>query len=114
VLRFQERYNDTAPEDEWFGTRVQVLPGAKVASGKEGGQLAVEDLYIPDALGFHVRDGGRGIVDAVWKDPAQRKAIFDYCPELSLIMDMKLERERCDGDNLDGTLTSKGQQQQQE
>ncbi|KAI2630520.1 hypothetical protein GGS21DRAFT_205669 [Xylaria nigripes] len=103
VLKFQARYNDTRPEDEWFGTRLWVLPGAKVAAGKEG-QLAVEDQYIPNAMGFHVRDGGRGIADAVWKDPGQRKTILDYCPELSLIMDMKLERERCPGDRLDGTI----------
>ncbi|KAI1426204.1 hypothetical protein F5Y12DRAFT_299381 [Xylaria sp. FL1777] len=106
VLKFQERYNDTSPEDEWFGTRVWVLPGARVAAGKQG-QLAVEDHYIPDAMGFHLRDGGRGISDLVWKDPAQRRRIFDYCPELSLIMDMKLERERCPGDNLDGTIEEK-------
>ncbi|KAI0533482.1 hypothetical protein GGR58DRAFT_112232 [Xylaria digitata] len=103
VLKFQERYNDTNPEDEWFGTRVWVLPGAKVAAGKKG-QLAVEDHYIPNAMGFHLRDGGRGISDEVWKDPGQRKLIFEYCPELSLIMDMKLERERCPGDNMDGTI----------
>ncbi|KAJ3567575.1 hypothetical protein NPX13_g6715 [Xylaria arbuscula] len=103
VLSFQERYNDTSPEDEWFGTRLWVLPGAKVAAGQDG-QLAVEDTYIPNAMGFHLRDGGRGISDQVWKDPAQRRAILDYCPELSLIMDMKLERERCPGDRLDGTI----------
>lgn len=74
-----------------------------MASSKAG-QLAVEDHYIPDAMGFHVRDGGGALADAVWKDPGRRRAIFDYCPELSLIMDMKLERERCPGDNLDGTI----------
>ncbi|KAI1333695.1 hypothetical protein F5Y15DRAFT_337665 [Xylariaceae sp. FL0016] len=103
VLNFQERYNDTSPEDEWFGTRVWVLPGARVASGMEG-QLAVEDTYIPDSMGFHVRDGGARMADAVWQSRDQRREIFDYCPELSLIMDMKLEKERCSGDNLDGTL----------
>ncbi|KAI0971815.1 hypothetical protein F4678DRAFT_76425 [Xylaria arbuscula] len=106
VLAFQERYNDTNPEDEWFGTRVWVLPGAKVAAGKMG-QLAVEDHYIPDAMGFHLRDGGHALADQVWKDPAQRKTIFAYCPELSLILDMKLERERCFGDRLDGTIEEK-------
>ncbi|KAI1116169.1 hypothetical protein F5Y14DRAFT_459647 [Nemania sp. NC0429] len=111
VLGFQERHNDTIPEDEWFGTRMRTLPGAKVASTSEGGAgggqlLAVEDHYVPDAMamGFHVRDGGRGLSDAVWKDPGRRRAIFDYCPELSLVMDMKLERERCPGDELDGTI----------
>lgn len=103
VLNFQERANDTQPEDEWFGTRVWVLPGAKVASGTQG-QIAIEDTYIPNAMGIHVRDGGNSLPDEVWKDPAQRKAIFDYCPEVSLIMDMKLEVERCPGDDKQGNL----------
>lgn len=103
VLKFQERINDTNPEDEWFGTRLWVLPGASIASGTEG-QLSVEDTYIPNAMGFHVRDGGNNLADGVWKDPVQRKAIFDYCPELSLIMNMKLEVERCPGDDMQGNL----------
>lgn len=55
-------------------------------------------------MGYHIRDGGNGISENVWKDPEQRKKIFEYCPELSLIMDMKLERERCAGDNKQGTI----------
>ncbi|KAI0411797.1 hypothetical protein F5X98DRAFT_367781 [Xylaria grammica] len=103
ILKFQERYNDSHLEDEWFGIRLWVLPGARVAAGEKD-QLAVEDHYIPNAIGFHLRDGGHGISDQVWKDPGQREIIFEYCPELSLIMNMKLQRERCPGDNLDGTL----------
>ncbi|KAI1268518.1 hypothetical protein F5Y18DRAFT_423879 [Xylariaceae sp. FL1019] len=150
VLKFQMRYNDTSPEDEWFGSRILVLPGARVAVD----QLAVDDIYVPNAskqfseffisplgrsssgvtlfllpsknyednfevssdiekpsslipaaaVGYHIRDGGLGIADGVWKDHGRRREILDYCPELSLIMDMKLERERCEGDNLDGTI----------
>ena len=94
VLSFQARYNDSEPEDEWFGKRVYVLPGAKVPSGTDGA-LAVEDVYFDNAMGYHVRDGGRQLSDGVWAALEQRKKILDYCPELSLIMDMKLERERC-------------------
>ena len=103
ILEFQERYNDTEPEDEWFGKRLWVLPGEKVAAGSEG-VLAVEDVPMESPMGYHVREGGRGISDNVWKTPAQRKAIFNYCPELSMIMDMKLERERCPEDNGEGGL----------
>jgi hypothetical protein len=103
VLGFQARYNDTEPEDEWFGKRIYILPGAKVASGTEGA-LAVEDVYMDNAMGYHVRDGGNQLSDEVWKDHDQRKKIFSYCPELSMIMDMKLERERCHGDDKQGTI----------
>ncbi|KAK8092083.1 hypothetical protein PG997_002444 [Apiospora hydei] len=103
VLKIQERQNDTQPEDEWFGYRASVLPGALVASDTDG-QLAVEDTYIPNSMGFHVRDGGKSLKPEVWQNHTQRKAIFDYCPELSLIMDMKLERERCSNDDKEGHL----------
>lgn len=113
VLSFQQRYNDTDNEDEWFGKRLWVLPGAKVAAGTEG-VLAVEDVYLEEPMGYHIRDGGRSLHDDVWKDHAQRKKIFDYCPELSLIMDMKLERERCDGDDKEGEIHPTAEDKEQE
>lgn len=101
-MTFQERYNDTEPEDEWFGKRLWVLPNHKVAAGTDG-RLAVEDVYFDNPMGFHVREG-KNLKDEVWKSQEQRKKIFQYCPELSMIMDMKLERERCDGDNGEGGI----------
>ncbi|KAM7215717.1 hypothetical protein V8F06_008911 [Rhypophila decipiens] len=102
VLGFQARFNDTEPEDEWFGKRVVLLPGHKVAAGVEEA-LVVEDVYFENAMGYHVRNGGaQDISDSVWKNPDRRKQIFEYCPELTMIMDMKLERERCPGDNGQG------------
>ncbi|KAF9872652.1 hypothetical protein CkaCkLH20_09831 [Colletotrichum karsti] len=103
VLQFQERYNNTEAEDEWYGKRLWVMQGEKVAHGKKG-VLAVEDVYMEKPMGYHVRDSGKTLPDKVWKNPKQRKKIFDYCPEVSLIMDMKLERERCDGDNREGGI----------
>ncbi|KAK0646009.1 hypothetical protein B0T16DRAFT_151076 [Cercophora newfieldiana] len=95
VLSFQARYNDSEPEDEWFFKRIYLLPDVKVASPTEQA-LSVEDVYFPNAMGYHVRDGGRSSLPyQVWGDEGQRKEIFNYCPELSMIMEMKLERERC-------------------
>ncbi|KXJ94350.1 hypothetical protein Micbo1qcDRAFT_231865 [Microdochium bolleyi] len=105
VLAIQSRLNNTDPEDEWFGRRVLVLPGAKVASAAHG-QFAVEDTYISQPMGFHVREGGMVLPPAVWKNHTQRKDIFTYCPELAIIMDMKLERERCADDDGEGMLAS--------
>ncbi|KAI8168632.1 Reticulocyte-binding protein 2-like protein a [Colletotrichum sp. SAR 10_70] len=103
VLQFQERYNNTEAEDEWYGKRLWVMQGEKVAHGKKGA-LAVEEVYMEKPMGYHIPDGGKNLPDKVWKNPTQRKKIFDYCPEVSLIMDMKLERERCDGDNREGGI----------
>ncbi|KAK5989941.1 hypothetical protein PT974_08204 [Cladobotryum mycophilum] len=98
VLDFQSRFNDSEPEDEWFGKRLWVLPGARVAS-KLDGVLSVEGVYIEKPMGYHVQGGGSELNEQVWGDVAHRKDIFEYCPELSLIMDMKLERERCPDDD---------------
>ena len=97
VLGFQARFNDSVPEDEWFGKRVVLLPGAKVAAGTEEA-LAVEDVYFEKPMGYHVRNGGLDVSDLVWANRDRRKEMFGYCPELAMIMDMKLERERCPGD----------------
>jgi hypothetical protein len=95
VLSFQARYNDSEPEDEWFSKRIYLLPDVKVASLTDEA-LSVEDVYFRNAMGYHVRDGGRTpLTYGVWGEPKQRREIFDYCPELAMIMDMKLERERC-------------------
>ena len=55
-------------------------------------------------MGFHVRDGGENLADDVWKNPERRRSNFEYCPELAMIMPMKLERERCEGDNREGEI----------
>ncbi|KAL0932036.1 uncharacterized protein CTRU02_212989 [Colletotrichum truncatum] len=103
VLQFQERYNNTEAEDEWYGKRLWIMQGEKVAHGKKG-VLAVEDVYMEKPMGYHVRNGGKSLPDSVWKNPTQRKKILNYCPEISLIMDMKLERERCEDDNMEGGI----------
>ncbi|GKT88653.1 hypothetical protein Ct61P_06503 [Colletotrichum tofieldiae] len=60
VLEFQERYNDTEAEDEWFGKRLWVMQGEKVAHGKKG-VLSVEDVYIEKPMGYHIKDGGQSL-----------------------------------------------------
>ena len=107
VLEFQARYNDTDPEDKWFGTRVELLPGAKVPPDVLHA-LAVEDVYFEKPMGFHVRTGSNYLPAQVWLDQERRQAIFDYCPELALIMDMRLKREACQGDASFGEVTPHG------
>lgn len=108
ILGFQSRYNDTEAEDEWFGKRITLLPGAKVANGVQEDHFAVEDVWHEKPMGYHVR--ADNLADDVWKDPIRRKSNFDYCPELSMIMNMKLERERCEGDNREGEILSEAAQ----
>ncbi|QSZ35485.1 hypothetical protein DSL72_008355 [Monilinia vaccinii-corymbosi] len=102
ILGFQSRYNDTDPEDEWFGKRITLLPGARVASGEQEDHFSVEDVYHDDPIGFHVRNGGQDLPDDVWLDEKRRRKIYEYCPELAMIMPMKLLRERCEDEKKEG------------
>ena len=81
-----------------------MLPGAKVANGAQEDHFSVEEIWHAKPMGYHVRDGGENLADDVWKNPQRRKNNFNYCPELAMIMPMKLERERCDGDNKEGEI----------
>lgn len=90
------------PEDEWFGSRLYIMPGLKVASGVEGA-LAVEDVYMERPMGFHVREMGDNLAPEVWEDHERRKKMLEYCPELHTVLKAKLDRERCAGDSKDGS-----------
>ncbi|KAJ6446670.1 MEAB protein [Purpureocillium lavendulum] len=106
VLAFRERHNNSEPEAEWFGKRLALMPGEKVAHQFQGA-IAVENVLLEKPMGYTVRGGHGGggggggsyLDHDVWKDADLRNRIFGYCPELSIIMDMKLERERCPDDN---------------
>jgi Protein of unknown function (DUF5672) len=107
VLRIQERFNDTLPEDEWFGKRVIVTPGLKIATGEMENHFSVEEVYHENPMGYHLRTGSEKLPEGVWKNRDQRKAILQYCPEIAIILDMKLEKERCPGDNGEGEISKK-------
>lgn len=113
VLGFQARYNDTAPEDEWFGQRLYIMPGLKVASGTEGA-LAVENVYMEKPMGFHVQEMGDNLHPDVWESHERRKKILEYCPELHTVLKAKLDRERCAGDTKDGVIHPTPEEQEQE
>jgi len=104
ILDFQERYNNTEHEDEWFGKRIILWPDSKVAKAKDERRFSVEDIWHDKPLGFHLREGGNKLAENVWRDPKKRKLNFKYCPELAIIMPMKLERERCESVNIEGDV----------
>ncbi|PNY24981.1 Uncharacterized protein TCAP_05064 [Tolypocladium capitatum] len=103
VLRHQRRHNNSEPEDEWFEKRITSLPGEKIVTGS-GAVFAVENKLTHKPMGYHAPRSRRGLDRNVWKDPKARESIFQYCPELRIIMDMKLEKQRCPGDNRQGDI----------
>lgn len=72
-----------------------LMPGLKIASAEEEMHFSVEDIWADHPMGYHVREGGTNLPEDIWADEGNRRKIFGYCPELSMIMPMKLERQRC-------------------
>lgn len=104
MLDFQSRDSDSEPEDEWFGKRISAMPDFKVASGLDSKHFSVEEVYHEAPMGYHLRDGEGHLPTGVWKNSDQRARILKYCPEIAIILPMKLERERCEGDNREGAI----------
>ena len=102
ILGFQVREPKTQPEDEWFGKRIISMPDLRVATGAQAQHFSVEDVYHEKPMGYHLWDGKGHLSEAVWKNSEQRKSILKFCPDLAIILPMKLERERCEGDNREG------------
>ncbi|KAM5366696.1 hypothetical protein ACJZ2D_010372 [Fusarium nematophilum] len=97
VLSFQTRFNNTEPESEWFQKRL-VPPGQADPSGLLKLVQAPGHRELTKPMGYHVPAHGGPLDSADWASSGSRKSIFEYCPELSMIIDMKLERERCPPD----------------
>lgn len=105
ILGFQQRENNTQPEDEWFGKRIVSMPGMlKAASAADAKHFAVEDVYHEKPMGYHLRLAQGHLSEGVWKNKNQRKQILEYCPDVKIILPMKLERERCEGDDREGYI----------
>lgn len=93
VLQFQTRLDHTFSEDEWLSSRMGLLPDARMCEPALEREFAVENIWQERPMGYHLNPAGW--VDEVWGDPAKRRMIYDYCPEIKMIADFHLERERC-------------------
>ena len=93
VLQFQKRIDNTVPEDQWLSARMGLLPDANMCPPDKESEFAVEDVWHEWPMGYHVNPGG--FSPDVWEPQMKRKQIFEYCPEIKIILDMRLERERC-------------------
>lgn len=100
MLKFQERHSGTELEDLWLIQRIGHLPGAKMANGTVESQFSVEQVWQDEPMGYHTGWSGERLPEAVWDSSEHRKHIWDYCPEIKMILPMKLKNEGCgdDGD----------------
>ncbi|KAI4090030.1 MAG: hypothetical protein LQ344_004960 [Seirophora lacunosa] len=92
VLRFQSRLNDSIPSDRWLSMRMGLLPDANMAPASKEAEFSVENIWHEKPMGYRVDNI---LPDSVWGDMNKRKQIYQYCPEVKIIHEMKLERQRC-------------------
>lgn len=72
--------------------RMGLLPDAKMAPAAKEAEFSVENVWHDKPMGFRAPNP---LPDSVWGDMGKRKQIYDYCPEVKIIHEMKLERQRC-------------------
>ncbi|KAF4469948.1 hypothetical protein FALBO_3150 [Fusarium albosuccineum] len=94
ALSSQNRFNGTKLEDERLSNLARVLSDE---TPPRPWDLADVSSYkgLAKPMGYHVPDDGDQLNSRLWRNAETRKSILEYCPELHMILDMKLERERC-------------------
>lgn len=100
VLTHQTRHDGESLEDWWLTDRLGHMPNAKMANGTEEMEFSVEKVPYDTPLGYHTGWGGKLLMSQVWKEKEQRDQIFEYCPEIKILMPLvqNQEAEGCDKD----------------
>ncbi|KAH7364703.1 hypothetical protein BKA65DRAFT_473014 [Rhexocercosporidium sp. MPI-PUGE-AT-0058] len=94
VLREKTRgHGDGALEDLWMVQRLHeleesVMPGANISK-----TFSVESVWDERPLGYHI--GWLGVHhEQIWDDQSQVDHIMEYCPEVKMILGMKLDNDK--------------------
>ena len=98
VLQFQSRQDENSVEDRWLVDRLGLMPESKMASAEVEAGFSVEGVWHDKPMGYHLGSSGVGLHKDVWDNVQQRHHIFEYCPEIKMIMDMRFLREQCSED----------------
>lgn len=69
------------------------MPDSRMANGTEEMAFSVEKVPYESPIGYHTGWGGKLLMSQVWKEKSQRDQIFEYCPEIKMLMPLVLERE---------------------
>jgi len=85
-----ERRNGSQMEDLWIARRLAAVPEAIIASAEVEKGFSVEAIWNEEQkpLGFHLGNSGSLLPKGVWNIKERRDEIYEYCPEIRLILDM--------------------------
>ncbi|KAK6353125.1 hypothetical protein TWF696_005115 [Orbilia brochopaga] len=91
ILEKQVRQPNSRAEDLWLTERLAQLPGAHMANGTVQMRFSNEMLYQKRPMGFHTGHGGDWLYSKVWGTPELRKEMWEYCPEIKMMVSMDEE-----------------------
>jgi len=94
VLKKERRPdNDGELEDLWLTNRIAQLKGSNMPNATISKHFSVESVWDDKPLGYHV--GWLGVHHGqIWDDQGQVNHILEYCPEVKLILGMKLDNDK--------------------
>lgn len=93
VIKHQQRISNSEPEDVWLTDRLGCLPDAHTANGTESNKFSVESIWHDEPMGYHIGGSGAWLTPSIWGTEDHRQHIWDYCPEMKVIMDLDLKNE---------------------
>lgn len=107
VLQRHQRAANDLPEDRWFSDHLGTMEGTNMPPPAVTRAFSVESLWAERPLGYHLRSSGtwEHLDQGIWGDAERRQAIFDYCPEVKLILDLEFRQVVEEQDN---TMPSEG------
>ncbi|RFU31477.1 hypothetical protein B7463_g4889, partial [Scytalidium lignicola] len=80
-------------EDLWLTTRVKDLEGAQMPNATISKHFSVESVWDDSPMGYHI--GWLGVHHPqIWDNEDQVNHILKYCPEIKMILGMKLEMDK--------------------
>lgn len=73
-------------EDWWLVDQLSKRPGAKMASQTLQTNFSGEQMRSVRPMGYHTGNGGNTLHGSNWGTPELRKQIYDYCPEIKMML----------------------------
>jgi hypothetical protein len=88
ILKHQVRLPKSDPEDVWLSNRLSQRIGAKVANGTQENAFSGEMIWSERPMGYHLGGSGKILHSGSWGTPEKREYIYQWCPEIKMIMEM--------------------------
>ncbi|KAF4621914.1 hypothetical protein G7Y89_g14432 [Cudoniella acicularis] len=89
----KRKVGDGALEDLWLSSRINGLEGKQIPVANVSKTFSVESVWDDAPLGYHI--GWLGVHhEQIWDDQAQVDHVMQYCPEVKMILGMKLDNDK--------------------